>query len=232
MRFQRLEALIGAEQIEKLHSKTVMICGIGGVGSYAAEALARSAIGHLILVDSDKVDITNINRQIIALDSTLNRPKVNVMSDRIKDINPDAIVTPLNVYIDDSSISMLLDFYPDYVIDAIDSIASKCLLISSCIQKNIPIISSMGFALKLHPEQIEITKMAKTEVDPLAKEVRYRLRKLNVSLDFPVVYSKEIPKSSLDSSVKLGSSAFVPPVAGLTLASYVVNYFIERNTDL
>ena len=231
MRFQRLEALIGADNLDKLHSKTVMICGIGGVGSYAAEALARSGVGHLVLVDSDLVDITNINRQIIALDSTLNMPKVDAMAERIKDINPEALVTPLKVFIDESSITMLLDYRPDYVIDAIDSVSFKCLLISSCIKNNIPIISSMGFALKLHPELIEIAKMAKTEIDSLAKEVRYRLRKMNVSLDFPVVYSKEIPKTSFDLSVKLGSSAFVPPAAGLTLASYVINDFLERKLD-
>ena len=227
MRFQRFEALVGSENLLKLNSKTIMICGIGGVGSFATESLARSGIGHLILVDADVVDISNINRQIIALDSTINQPKVEVMASRIKDINPNAIVTSINTYIDDSTINSLFDSHIDFVIDAIDSISSKCLLISSCIQRNIPIISSMGFALKLHPELIEISKMAKTEVDPLAKEVRYRLRKMNVSLDFPVVYSKELPKHSHDLSMKLGSSAFVPPAAGLMLASYVINRFIE-----
>ena len=228
MRFQRLQALIGADKLSELKSKSVMICGIGGVGSFAAEALVRSGIGHIILIDADVVDITNINRQIIALNSTLKQPKVDVMAARIKDINPDALVTPLNLYIDELTIDQLLEYHPDFVVDAIDSIASKCLLISSCLNKQIPIISSMGFALKLHPELIQITKMAKTETDPLAKEVRYRLRKMNVSLDFPVVYSKELPKISTIESVKLGSSAFVPPVAGLMMASYVVNQFIEK----
>ncbi len=228
MRFQRLEALIGAAKLDRLKQKTVMVCGIGGVGSYAAEALARSGIGHLILIDGDVVDITNINRQIIALNSTVHQPKVEVMKNRINDINPDAIVTPLRTVIDDSSIDMILNYRPDFVIDAIDSVASKCLLISRCIQNNIPIISSMGFALKMHPEKIQITTLAKTEMDPLAKEIRYRLRKADITLNFPVVYSNEFPKVSQDEIVKLGSSAFVPPAAGLMLASYVVNLFVEE----
>lgn len=228
MRFQRLLALIGEDSFSHLKSKTVMVCGIGGVGSFAAEALARSGIGHLILVDSDVVDITNVNRQIIAMTSTFQQPKVDVMASRIRDINPDALVTALNLYIDEHTINHLMSFRPDFVVDAIDSIASKCLLISICLNHQTPIISSMGFALKLHPEFIQITKMAKTETDPLAKEVRYRLRKMNVSLDFPVVYSKEQPKQSTIASVKLGSSAFVPPVAGLMMASYVVNSIIEK----
>lgn len=228
MRFQRLEALIGIEKLHQLSGKTVMICGIGGVGSYAAEALARSGIGQLILIDNDIVDITNINRQIIALDSSLKLPKVEVMSKRIHDINPDAKVSPMRIYIDETSIESIFITKIDFVIDAIDSVASKCLLITSCIQRNIPIIASMGFALKLHPEKIELTTLDKTEMDPLAKEIRYRLRKAHISLRIPVVYSKEEPKKSLINNVKLGSCAFVPPAAGLMLASYVINQFIEE----
>jgi len=228
MRFQRFEALIGTAKLNQLKQKTVMVCGIGGVGSFAAEALARSGIGHLILIDGDVVDISNINRQIIALDSTINHPKVDVMADRIKDINPEAMVTPLKIFIDDSSIDSILDYHPDFVIDAIDSVASKCLLISRCIQNNIPIIASMGFALKMHPEKIQLTTLAKTEMDPLAKEIRYRLKKANITHQFPVVYSNESPLISQVDVVKLGSCAFVPPVAGLMLASYVVNRLIEK----
>ncbi|PKL01606.1 MAG: hypothetical protein CVV56_01070 [Tenericutes bacterium HGW-Tenericutes-1] len=230
MRFQRLEALIGLMKLNQLNDKTVLICGIGGVGSYATEALARSGIGHLILVDNDIVDITNINRQIIALESTLNQPKVSVMMKRILDINPNAIVTPLQLYIDETSIDSLLNQKIDFVIDAIDSVPSKCLLIAACAQRNIPIIASMGFALKLHPEKIELTTLDKTEMDPLAKEIRYRLRKAGINLKIPVVYSKEQPLKSHIDSVKLGSTAFVPPSAGLMLASYVINQFLmEEN---
>lgn len=226
MRFQRLEALIGSNKLNQLKDKTVLICGIGGVGSYATEALARSGIGHLILVDNDIVDITNINRQIIALESTLKQPKVTVMMNRILDINPKAIVTPLKLYIDESTIELLLNRKIDFVIDAIDSVPSKCLLIAACAEKNMPIIASMGFALKMHPEKIELTTLDKTEMDPLAKEIRYRLRKAGVNLKIPVVYSKEQPLKSQIDSVKLGSTAFVPPSAGLMLASYVVNQLI------
>ena len=228
MRFQRLEALIGTTKLHHLQNKTVLVCGVGGVGSYACEALARSGIGHIILVDNDIVDITNINRQIIALESTLKQPKVSVMMKRILDINPEAKVTPLQFYIDESTIESLLNQKIDYVIDAIDSVPSKCLLIASCTQKNIPIIASMGFALKMHPEKIELTTLDKTEMDPLAKEIRYRLRKAGINLKIPVVYSKEQPLKSQLESVKLGSSAFVPPSAGLMLASYVINQFISE----
>jgi len=228
MRFKRLEALIGSTNLSLLHQKTVMICGIGGVGSFAAEALARSGIGHLILVDNDVVDITNINRQIIALESTIGLPKVEVMANRIIDINPEAIVTHYQLFIDELTIDSILDQRIDFVIDAIDSVASKCLLITTCIQKNIPSISSMGFALKLHPEKLELTTLDKTEMDPLAKEIRYRLRHANVSLKVPVVYSKEQPIKSQIDNIKLGSSAFVPPSAGLMLASYVINQMISE----
>lgn len=229
MRFQRLEALIGTTKLQHLHDKTVLVCGVGGVGSFSAEALARSGIGHIILVDNDVVDMTNINRQIIALESTLRQPKVSVMMKRILDINPDAIVTPLQLYIDESTIESLLNQKIDFVIDAIDSVPSKCLLISSCYLKKIPIIASMGFALKTHPEMIELTTLDKTEMDPLAKEIRYRLRKANINLKIPVVYSKEPPLKSQIDSVKLGSTAFVPPSAGLMLASYVINQFISED---
>ena len=229
MRFQRLEALIGTTKLHQLQNKTVLVCGVGGVGSYACEALARSGIGHIILVDNDIVDITNINRQIIALESTLKQPKVSVMMKRILDINPIAKVTPLQFYIDESTIESLLNQKIDYVIDAIDSVPSKCLLITSCTQKNIPVIASMGFALKMHPEKIELTTLDKTEMDPLAKEIRYRLRKAGINLKIPVVYSKEQPLKSQIDSVKLGSTAFVPPSAGLMLASYVINQFITED---
>ncbi len=231
MRFQRLEALIGADNLQLLHQKTVLIAGIGGVGSYAAEAIARSGIGTIILVDHDVVDATNINRQLIALDETVGRKKVEVMAERIKQINPMAVIVPLCLFIDATTIESLFSLKPDFIIDAIDSVPSKTLLIETAVAKKIAIIASMGFARKMHPEKIELTTLAKTETCPLAREIRYRLRRDGVKLDIPVVYSIETPIESKLDSVRLGSNAFVPSTAGLIMASYVINQIIDKEAS-
>jgi tRNA threonylcarbamoyladenosine dehydratase len=228
MRFQRFQALVGTQSIQQLHRKSVMVVGLGGVGSFAAEALARSGIGHLILVDHDVIDITNINRQLIALEETIGLSKVEVMKTRILAINPEAKVTAIKTFFDDSTMEEILALNPDFIVDAIDSMHSKLLLISTAVSRKIPIIASMGFACKLHPESIELSTLQKTEMCPLAKEIRYRFRKAGLTLNIPVVYSKEIPIESKDDAIKLGSSAFVPPVAGLMMASYVVNQIISK----
>jgi tRNA A37 threonylcarbamoyladenosine dehydratase len=225
MRFDRFERIIGTEKIESLKHKEVAIFGLGGVGSYALEAIARSGIGKVIICDYDHVDITNINRQLIAKESTIGMLKTDVAEASLKDINPDIEVLAYPIKADKQLIQDILALNPDFVIDAIDDVQAKTDLIKTTIKLDIPIIASMGFANKLHPELIEISTLDKTQVCPLAKIMRKRLKLENVTLNFPVVYSKEVPKLSRNNTI-LGSSAYVPSVAGLMLASYVINKLI------
>lgn len=225
MRFDRLEKLIGSHKLTALSHKKVAVFGLGGVGSFTAEALARSGIGTLIICDYDRVDITNINRQIIALESTIGMYKSDVMEQRILDINPKAEVLAFATKADRQLIDDILSMNPDYVVDAIDDVQAKIDLISTAIRKDIPIISSMGFANKLHPEEITITSMNQTSVCPLAKVVRKKLKEAGVSLQFPVVFSKETPAKQINGEA-LSSTAFVPSVAGLMMAAHVINTMI------
>jgi tRNA A37 threonylcarbamoyladenosine dehydratase len=224
MRFDRFERIIGITKIESLKHKEVAIFGLGGVGSYALEAIARSGIGKIIICDYDHVDITNINRQLVARESTIGMLKTDVAEASLKDINPEIIVLAYPIKADRQLISDILALKPDFVIDAIDDVKAKTDLIVAAIKFDIPIIASMGFANKLHPELIEISTLDKTQVCPLAKKMRKRLKDENVTLNFPVVYSKEPP--IVRSSDILGSAAYVPSVAGLMLASYVINKLI------
>lgn len=224
MRFDRFERIIGTEKLETLKHKNVAIFGLGGVGSYALEAIARSGVGKVIICDFDYVDITNINRQLIAKESTVGLLKTEVAEKSLKDINPSIEVFAYPIKADPALIKDILALKPDFVIDAIDDVIAKTELIKAAIKLDIPIIASMGFANKLHPELIEIATLDKTQVCPLAKTMRKRMKDNGVTLNFPVVYSKEVPYKIQDRI--LGSSAYTPSVAGLILASYVVNKLI------
>lgn len=228
MRFNRFELLIGKERMLSLSHKTVAVFGLGGVGSYVVEALARSGIHTLILCDFDTVEITNINRQLIALESTLGALKTDVIEARVLDINPEATVLSFPVKADETIIRDILAMSLDYVVDAIDDVSAKVALIKEAMRLDIPIVSSTGFANKLHPELIRMAPMTKTSVDPLAKVMRKRLREAGVSLDFPVAYSTETPICS-NTGDALPSSAFCPSVAGLMIAAYVINHMIGEN---
>lgn len=228
----REEALIGKEAVEKLKRVHVAIFGIGGVGSFAAEAIARSGIGEITIVDKDLVDKTNVNRQLIALHSTFGKSKVEVMKERIMDINPDAIVhTHVIFYNNESDFSFS---GIDYVIDAIDTVSSKLLLIETCHKLNIPIIASMGTGNKLDPTQFEVSDIYKTSVCPLAKVMRRELKKRGIPR-LKVVYSKEEPISpaiDLSDDTRRGTPAsisFVPPVAGFILAGEVIKDLIKQS---
>ena len=232
--FSRTELLIGKKGIETLKKSTVAVFGIGGVGSYAAEALCRCGIGRLVLIDYDDICITNINRQIHATRKTVGRPKVEVMKERLLDINPEAeIITHKMLYDDGTSEMLLLPEY-DYVVDAIDMVSSKISLVLKCAEMNIRIISCMGAGNKLDPTKFVITDIYKTSVCPLAKVMRYELRKRGVK-SLKVVYSKEEPivpdKDASDCEINCvcssrrqvpGSISFVPSAAGLIIASAVV----------
>ncbi len=227
--FARFEMLIGADGIDKLLSKKVVVVGIGGVGSFAAEALARSAIGTIVLVDKDIVDITNINRQILALHSTIGKNKVDVMKERLLDINPKLNVKTYHLHLDQSNLHMIIEEKPDYIIDAIDSLDSKVSLILAANQANIPIISSMGMANKWDPTRIEVTDIAKTHTDPVAKILRKELKNAGFMNKLKVVFSSELPlKQPLSQGKKVpASNAFVPPVAGIILANTVVRELLN-----
>lgn len=222
MEFEREELLIG-DKINILKEKTVLVLGLGGVGGYVTESLARAGIGNLILVDYDKVDITNINRQIIATYSNLGKLKTECFKERISDINKECNVTIIDEFYGENNKDSLFSKKIDYVIDCCDSLDSKVILIEECFKRNIPVISCMGTGNKLHPEKFEITKLKKTEYDPLAKKLRFLLRDKKELLEVDVLYSKEQPKPF---NGKIGSISYVPSVAGLLLTSYVINKFI------
>ncbi len=230
-RFQRTRLLIGEENFSKLQAATVAIFGIGGVGSFTAEALARSGIGHLVLIDKDNVDMTNINRQIHALTSTIGKSKVEVLRERIFEINPAAKVDAIQkFYLPDESAENFFICQYDYVVDAIDTITAKINLAVECNSRKIPLISSMGAGNKLNPALFKVADIYKTAVDPVAKVMRKKLRERGID-SLKVVYSEEIPKKidagDLTGKV-IGSVAFVPSVAGLILAAEVVRDLTEN----
>ena len=191
--FSRNELAIGKEGIELLKNSTVAVLGIGGVGSFAAEALARSGVGRLVLVDKDDVDITNVNRQIHALLSTVGQQKVELMRDRVKEINPDCEVIALKMFYTEETYEQFFSYNLDYVIDASDTIMYKIHLMKECLKRNIKIISSMGAANKMDPTRFQIADISKTHTDPLAKVIRTKLRKEGITKGIPVVFSDESP---------------------------------------
>ena len=223
MEFEREELLIG-DKINVLKNKTILVLGLGGVGGYVTESLARSGIGNLILVDYDKVDLTNINRQIIATYSNIGKLKTECFKERIADINKECKVTLINEFYGKDNKDILFNQKIDYVIDCCDSLESKCILIEECFKRNIPIISSMGTGNKFHPELFSITKLKKTEYDPLAKKLRFLLKDKKELLEVDVLYSKEKPT---EYKGKIGSISYVPSVAGLLLTSFVINKFLK-----
>ena len=226
--FSRAELLLGEEALEKLRSARVALFGIGGVGSFAAEALARGGVGHITLVDGDTVSITNINRQLIALHSTVGKEKTAVMAERIADISPETEVETYPVVYGAENRD-LLDFSTyDYVIDAIDTVTSKLILIEEAKKAGVPVISCMGTGNKFHPERFEVTDISKTSVCPLAKVMRKELKVRGIKI-VKVVYSKEEPQKPAESPETgkrqiPGSLSFVPPVAGLLLAGEVIRH--------
>lgn len=226
--FQREIMLIGKENLEKLKKSKVIIYGIGGVGSFVCEALARAGIENLILVDYDKIEITNLNRQIHALHSTIGKQKTEAMKNRILDINPKAKVETYNNKETKEKEEELINETINYVIDCVDTITTKLKLIETAKRKNIPIISSMGTGNKLEPTKFEITDIYKTTVCPLAKVMRKELKKRNIK-NLKVVYSKEEPKTQIENQEKRtpASISFVPSVAGLIIASEVVKDILK-----
>ncbi len=220
MQWSRLELLL-KDKTEFVQNKTILIIGIGGVGGYALESLARLGVRNLIIVDGDTVDITNINRQIIALHSTVGKSKVEVFKERILDINPECNITALNKFITSNEVNDLINDNIDYVVDACDTVEVKKEIIRVCNKKNIKFISSMGTGNKINPLKFEIVDIRKTEYDPLAKVIRKMVRDEKITCKVLVVCSKEVPIKT-DTNV-IASASFVPSVAGLLCTSYIVN---------
>ena len=222
--FQRLKLLIGEENLTKLNESTVAVFGVGGVGSFTVEALARSGVGHLVLIDKDNIDATNINRQLHALQSTVGRSKVEVMRERILNINPAAQVDSIQKFLLPSEPAE--DFFIcryDYVVDAIDNISAKIFLVEECARRGIKIISSMGAGNKLDATRFKVSDIFQTSVDPVAKILRKKLKDKNIK-SLKVVWSDEPPRPVKDF---IGSAAFVPSVAGLIIAGEVVKDLIQ-----
>ncbi len=246
-RFSRTELLIGSEKLEKLKNSKVVVLGVGGVGSYCVEALARSGVSKLILVDDDEVCLTNINRQVHAVKSTIGKNKVEVMKDRVLEINPNIDVICHHTFIDKDNVSEVVPLDADFVVDAIDTVTAKIATVLFCQENNIELITCLGTGNKFHPEMFEITDIYKTSVCPLAKVMRYELKKRGVK-KLTVLYSKEKPvKPRTDEVISCkegcvctgdnkkctirrqipGSMSYVPPVAGFIIASHVINKILE-----
>ena len=222
----RTEALIGKESLEKLQNSNIVVFGLGGVGSYVVEGLVRAGIQNICIIDKDIVDITNINRQLIADTETVGKAKVDVQEERILKINPLAKVTKLKEFINKDNIEEIMSkaTHIDYVVDAIDTVSSKLEIIKYCNKNNIKIISCMGTGNKLDASKFEITDIYKTSVCPLAKVIRKELKKLNIP-KLTVLYSKEEPRKTNISTP--ASISFVPSVAGLLIAGKVVQDLIQ-----
>ncbi|KYP80881.1 tRNA threonylcarbamoyladenosine dehydratase [Ferroacidibacillus organovorans] len=239
-RFSRTELVVGPEGLERLKNAHVAVLGVGGVGSYAVEALARSGVGTITLVDRDTVDITNINRQIPALTSTIGREKVEVMRERILDINPACQVHTMHMFFLPETAERFFSTGYDYVIDAMDTVSAKIDLVCRCKERDIPLVTSMGAANKIDPTRFTVMDLFETQTDPIARVMRRELRKRGISRNVPVVCSTEPPRlpredvrraivpdalpadATRKASNPPASIAYVPPIAGLILASVAI----------
>lgn len=227
----RTELLIGSEAVDKLNRSTVAVVGLGGVGGAAAEALCRSGIGHLILMDHDVFDVTNLNRQILSTAKNIGLSKTTEAAKRMRLINPSVRVTELNQFYGEDTSDILFSHHPDFILDAIDTVTGKLHLITAARQRNIPVLSCMGTGNRFDPEQLTVTDIAKTSGCGLARVMRKELRRRDI-LHLPVVFSGEKPVAdviapdSREGRHSPGSISFVPPVAGYLMASYAVRCLI------
>ncbi|MEG1935071.1 MAG: tRNA threonylcarbamoyladenosine dehydratase [Rikenellaceae bacterium] len=226
----RTELLLGKEKLTRLQNTNLLIVGLGGVGGYAAEMLARASVGSMTIVDADVVSQTNINRQIIALHSTIGRSKAEVLADRLRDINPDIKLTVVEKFLQKDDITELLNLSKyDYVVDAIDTLTPKIELIRQTLERSIPLVSSMGAGSKLDPTKIEIADISKTHHCPLAHMLRKRLHKIGINRGFDAVFSAEPPiEGSMilcneqNKKSNVGTISYMPPSFGIACASVVV----------
>ena len=223
--FDRLIKLIGIDNLNKIKNKKILIIGLGGVGGIAIETLVRNGIENITLVDKDIIDITNKNRQVIALDSTIGKYKVDAFYERLKDINNNVKITKINEFINKDNIDILFNEDIDFVIDACDTITTKILIIEECIKRDIKFISSMGMGKKLNVNKIKITDIKKTSYDKIAKVIRKILREDRINSKVPVIYSDE---EVIDTKDVIGSYSPVTSIAGIMIADYVIKEIIKE----
>lgn len=217
-------SLIGKDVIKTIQSKTILVIGLGGVGGTALEALVRSGFLHFIIVDSDNVEATNLNRQIMYTTKDLGKSKVDACEERIKAINPDIEVIKRKLFIDENNLNEFSELKIDYVVDAIDSIDSKISIYKYCIEHKIPFISSLGMGKRLDPEKVCVISLNKTEGDPLARKIRYECKQQNINLkDIKVVFSKEAP---VNNDHIISSMMMVPSTAGLLIAKEIISSYM------
>lgn len=233
---QRSELLVKPEGLEKLKNANILVVGLGGVGSFAAEFLARAGVGKLTIVDGDTVDITNVNRQLPALHSTIGKNKVDIVAQRILDINPEIILMPINEFLSPERMDEILEANRyDYVLDCIDSVSPKLALIIACRRRKIKLVSSMGAGGKMDPSKVLVRDLSKTNNCYLAKQIRKRLKKEGITKGFRCVFSTEIQN---EESLKLtdgsnfkksyyGTISFMPALFGLNAAAEVINYLLK-----
>lgn len=235
-RFSRLQLLLGKESVARLHGASVAVFGLGGVGSYAVEGLVRGGVGRLTLVDFDRIDVTNLNRQLQALEGTIGRFKAAVLAERCRQINPAVQVEPLQAFYSGETADELLGRGYDYVLDCIDQITAKLHLIQACRERGLPIISSMGAANKLDPTRVQVSDLAKTQTCRMARVMRRELGRRGIRQGLKVVYSTEefrpltgsrsepgqTPSAYQERRAPLGSSSVIPPIFGLTMAGEVI----------
>ncbi|MEG2365703.1 MAG: tRNA threonylcarbamoyladenosine dehydratase [Alistipes sp.] len=227
---ERTELLLGAEKLDRLRGAHVLVVGLGGVGAYAAEMIARAGVGRMTLADADVVSVSNINRQLVALHSTVGRSKTEILAERLRDINPSIELTLVNEYIKDEQTTLLLDAaHLDYVVDAIDTLSPKMALIAAALERHIPLVSSMGAGAKTDPTKLEITDIAKTHHCPLAHMLRKRLHKVGIHTGFRAVFSAEpVREGSMilceepNKKSNVGTISYIPALFGIGCASVVI----------
>ena len=233
---ERTSLLLGEEKLNKLQKANVLVVGLGGVGAYAAEMIARSGVGRMTIADADIVSPTNINRQLIALHSTIGKTKSDLMAERLRDINPEIELTVVNRFIKDDETDALLDSDKfDYVVDAIDTLSPKLALIKGCLDRNIPLVSSMGAGAKTDPTKMEICDIAKTHHCPLAHMLRKRLHKIGIRTGFKAVFSPEPVREGAmilceeqNKKSNTGTISYIPALFGIGCASVVIRGLIDE----
>ncbi|MBR6560427.1 MAG: tRNA threonylcarbamoyladenosine dehydratase [Alistipes sp.] len=233
---ERTSLLLGDEKLKKLQNANVLVVGLGGVGAYAAEMIARSGVGRMTIADADTISPTNINRQLIALHSTIGKEKSELMADRLRDINPEIELTVVNRFIKDDETDALLDSDKfDYVVDAIDTLSPKLALIKGCLDRNIPLVSSMGAGAKTDPTKMEICDIAKTHHCPLAHMLRKRLHKIGIRSGFRAVFSPEPVREGAmilceeqNKKSNTGTISYIPALFGIGCASVVIRGLIDE----
>lgn len=233
---QRTSLLLGAEQVARLQSSRILVVGVGGVGAYAAEMLVRAGVSSMTIIDSDEVSPSNINRQLVALHSTVGKIKVEVLAQRLADINPALQLSARAQYLEVEGVEALLQEGYDFVVDAIDTVAPKVALLAACMRQGIAVVSSMGAGARLDPSQIQYADIANTSICGLARAVRSRLRKMGIRGKLPVVFSTEVPRAEAVQEVTgernkrttVGTVSYMPAIFGCYLASYVIRKLTQQ----